>query len=163
MSTSFADGVRGAVDERDVPRLVSERSAVVLERLARGAGATRWFRVASARDLELVCDEFAPGSTVSFYFDDRVALFPYDDATVARILALIDAHGDAAVGVLDENQLEFSVELIAGVNELSEFAESLPAQLSVYVGAFPAADDDGHDAVTMSLPDRDGVTRRHPH
>jgi len=163
MSTSFAEWVRGVVDETDVPRLVSERPAVVLERIARGAGATRWFHVASARDLELVCHELAPGSTVSFYFDDRIALLPYDDETVMRILDLIAAHGDAVVGALDDNQLEISVEFVAGANELGEFAENLPPQSSVFVGAFPAADNDGYDAVTLSLPDRDGVTRRHPH
>ena len=163
MSTSFADAVRGAVDEKEVPRLVSVRPAVVLERIVRGAGATRWFRVASARDLELVCNEFAPGSTVSFYFDDRISRLPYDDETVLRIVALIDAHGDAVVGVLDENQLEILVEFIAGVNELGELAENLRPQSSVFVGAFPAADNDGYDAVTFSLPDRDGVARRHPH
>jgi hypothetical protein len=163
MSTSFADVVRGAVDERDVPRLVADHPAVVLERLARGAGAARWFRVASDRQLELLCAEFSPGSTVSFYFDDRIAFVPYDGAAVLRILDLIATHGDAVVGVLHDSQLEISVAFVAGANELGEFAENLPPKSVVFVGAFPAADDDGHDAVTLSLPDRDGVVRRHPH
>jgi hypothetical protein len=163
MSTPFADWVRSAIEKADLPRLVSERPAVVLERIARGAGATRWFHVVSAGDLELVCNELAPGSTVSFYFDNRIALLPYGDEIVMRILDLIAVHGDAVVGVPKDGQLEFSVDFVAGANELDGFAENLPRHSSVFVGAFPAADDDGHDAVTLTLPDRDGTMRRHPH
>ena len=83
------------------------------------------------------------------------------DEAVARILGLIAAHGDAVVGALDDNQVEISVEVVAGANELGEFAENLPPRSSVVVGAFPTADDDGHDAVTLSLSDRDRITRGH--
>jgi hypothetical protein len=33
----------------------------------------------------------------------------------------------------------------------------------VLLGAYPSADDDGTDAVTLVVPDADGQVRAHPH
>lgn len=160
---AYADLVRGALQQSEIPRLLSERPAVVLERVARGAGTTRWFHVQSVRDLEPLCARLAPGSIVSFYFDDRISMRPFDDATVALILDIASARGDAVVGRISTDGLEVLTEFIAGPNELGEFADGLAAGSTVYVGAFPAPDSDDRDAVTLTLPDRDGVTRGHPH
>lgn len=108
-------------------------------------------------------DRLAPGSRVSFYFDGRIAARPMNDVTVIRILDLVAGTGDAVVGTLDADGLEITVRIVAGMSELSEFAEELAHKAEVFIGAYPAADDDDHDAVTLTLPDRDGVTRSHPH
>jgi hypothetical protein len=146
-----------------VPRLLAERPAVVLERIARGGGATHWFHARSLQDLEPLSARLSPGSVVSFYFDDRIALRPYDDETIIRILDLAATSGDAVVGRKYADDLEIFVEFVAGANELGDFADGLTPGSQVFVGAFPAADSDDQDAVTFTLPDRDGEIRRHPH
>jgi hypothetical protein len=160
---TYSSLVRSALKQTAVPRLLAERPAVVLERIARGAGATRWFHVKSVQDLERLSTRLAPGSKVSFYFDVRISLRPYDDETIVRILDLVSAQGDAVVGTICPNGFEMSVEFIGGSNELDEFADGLAPGSQIYVGAFPAPDNDNRDAVTFTLPDKDGVTRRHPH
>lgn len=154
--------VQATLERTAVPHLLGQHAAVILERLARGAGATRWFRVESNRSLELLCAQLSPGSIVSFYFDDRIAPRVYDDTTVIRILDLVSANGDAVVGTISDDDLTMRVEIVAGANELGEFAEDLAPGSRVFVGAFPAADN-AQLAVTVTLPDHDGVTRGHPH
>lgn len=155
--------VREVIDQTAVARLLADRPAVVLERIARGAGATRWFRVVTAQDLERLVGVLSPGSLVSFYFDDRVSALTWSDEAVVRVLDLVAAHGDAVVGIPREGELELVVEVVAGANELNEVAEGLGFGAEVFVGGFPAAEDDGADSVTVVLPDQDGVVRAHPH
>lgn len=159
---TFANLVRGSLEDSAAPRLLAERPAVVLERIARGGGATRWFRVRSLNDLDMLSTRLSPGSTVSFYFDSRISARPYDDETVSQILDLVSTHGDAVVGAMCSDGLEISVEYIAGLNELGEFVGGLSRGSPLYVGAFPPPDHDARDAVTLTLPDLDGVTREHP-
>ena len=159
----YARLVQTVLEQTAIPRLLTERPSVVLERIARGAGATRWFHATSLQDLDPLYSQLTPGSTVSFYFDGRISMHPFDDETVTRILDVASAHGDAVVGRISSDGLEVVVECIAGANELGEFANGLAPGSQVFVGAFPAADSDDQDAVTLTLPDRDGVTRGHPH
>ena len=144
-------------------RLLVDRPAVVLERLARSAGATRWYYAVTRGDLEQVCERLFPGSAVSFYFDDRIELRPWDDETEILVLDLITATGDAVVGRWDRGDIEIAVDSVAGANELGDFADGLVPPTAVFVGAFPTRDNAGADAVTIMLPDHDGVTRAHPH
>lgn len=61
-------------------RLAAEwRQIVVLERLAIGAGATRWFFVTSMATLEHVFDLLRGGSSVSLYFSTRHLHVPPDN------------------------------------------------------------------------------------
>lgn len=136
---------------------------MVLERIARGAGSTRWYRVTKTSDLESLYKRLAPASIVSFYFDERFASIEWGDEAIVRVLDLVAARGEAVVGSLCADDLELSVQFVAGANELNEFAEGLVLGAQLFVGEFPAADNDGYDAVTVALPDRDGVVRGHPH
>lgn len=160
---SFSETVREALNRTAVRQLLAVRPAVILERLTRGAGATRWFFLASDRDLEFLYDRLAPGSRVSFYFDSRIAAYPFDDDAVIRVLDMVASSGDAVVGTLCADGLETSVEFVAGASELGRFVENLAPRSEVFIGAFPASDDDGRDAVTVTLPDSGGLTRAHPH
>jgi DNA-binding NarL/FixJ family response regulator len=63
--------------------------ALVLERIARGGGATRWFLLRKLDDLSRLCDELQPGSSVSVYFDDRFTVGAVDDQARAAISALL--------------------------------------------------------------------------
>lgn len=160
---AFAQIVRTAVFATPVPGLLADHPAVVLERTSPGAGATRWYYAVTRGDLEQVCEQLFPGSAVSFYFDGRIELRPWDDETEILVLDLITATGDAVVGRRDPDGIEIAVDCVAGANELDDFADRLVPPTAIFVGAFPARDNDGADAVTIMLPDRDGVTRPHPH
>jgi hypothetical protein len=55
------------------------------------------------------------------------------------------------------------MEFIGGRRDLEEFEESLDAGESIFFGRFPDRNSDSIHAVTLDLPDRDGIVRRHPH
>jgi hypothetical protein len=52
---------------------------------------------------------------------------------------------------------------VTGCNDLDDFVSTLTAVSLVFFGPFPASDNDGIRAVTVALPDADGVVRSHPH
>lgn len=156
--------VRDAIGATAVPRLLAggSRHAVVLERIARGAGATRWFLVEDVEDLAVFEERLSPGSRVSFYFDGRLQRGVYGPSVAEAVLDIASTDGDAVLGQVQDGDVELDVEFIAGPDELEEYAAAL-GQADVIYGPFPAADNDGERAVTITIPDRDGVVRRHPH
>jgi hypothetical protein len=161
---SFSISLREAISATTVPQLLASgsRQAVVLERIARGAGATRWFLVRDVEDLALVEQRLSPGSLVSFYFDGRLARDAYSPAVAEAVLGIARRDGDAVIGRVEDADVELDVEFIAGQGDLEQYAASL-GQAEVVYGGFPAADNDGEQAVTITLPDRHGVIRPHPH
>jgi len=162
---SYAAIASRAIAATEVQRLLaaSPRGTIVLERIARGAGATRWFAIPGVERLGDLSARLSPGSSVSFYFDDRLAAAPYGPDVVAEIVRVAARDGDAVVGTLPAGEIELDVEFVASPAELDEYAEDLLAGAIVIYGAFPARDNDGESAVTLDLPDRDGVVRPHPH
>jgi hypothetical protein len=80
----------------------------------------------------------------------------------AALLRIAREDGDAVVGVHVPDALELNVEFVS-VHEVEQFAEQLTPGTIVVYGRFPAADEDGEHAVTLVLPDRDGVIRPHPY
>jgi hypothetical protein len=162
-STPYSVLARRAIDSTAVPRLVDQHGAVVLERLARAAGATRWFFIRRPDQLEALAGRLSPGSSVSFYFDDRIKHTAFDADVAEAILRFAAEDGDAVVGRLSADEIEIEVEIVAGRSDLDDFAESLVPGQPVFAGRFPARDDDAVRAVTLDLPDRDGIVRPHPH
>jgi hypothetical protein len=164
-SNSFSDLVLSAIQSRVVPRLGVENmgGAVVLERIARGAGGTRWYLLRDPGDVAALVDKLSPGSSVSFYFDGRLALRAYDNTVASEILEIAQADGEAVVARPRTDHVEMEVEFVAGEEELREFVAGLPPGANVVYGRFPAVDDDGVRAVTVDLPDRDGIVRQHPY
>lgn len=138
-------------------------SAVILERIARGGGATKWYYCVDRNHLQSVETQLSPGSAVSFYFDDRMRSDFYSTELKSRVETIIAETGEAVVGVLCEDGMHINVEIIAGLHELAEFVSTLGPTSRVFYGAFPARDNDGIRAVTVVLPDADGVVRAHPH
>jgi hypothetical protein len=151
-----------AIEAAGVPRRLLDGPAVVLERIARGAGATRWYWLESIHSLDRLCARLYPGSVVNFYFDDRIQRKILDDDVEDEILDLAVRHGEALVGRLEEDGLEIAVDLVCAADELWEAISTYPARTQVFFGTFPGNDDDGVNAITMRLPDADGVVRRHP-
>jgi hypothetical protein len=161
---SFRVAVRDAIGATAVPRLLAggSREAVVLERIARGAGSTRWFLVGDIEALAVLEQRLSPGSRVSFYFDGRLARGVYGPSVAEAVLDIAGMDGDAVVGRVQDADVELDVEFIAGRAELEDYATVL-GQAEVVYGPFPAEENDGEQAVTITIPDRDGVVRLHPH
>ena len=159
---SFSAFAHSVLSEVQLPQLLQASDAVVLERIAMGAGRTEWYYCTRDRlqDLEA---SLSPGSVVSFYFDERVTRATYSAHTRARILEIVARTSDAVVGTLSPDQLHIDTEIIAASTDLADFESELRPGALVYFGAFPGRDNDGVHAVTITLPDRDGVVRPHPH
>jgi hypothetical protein len=143
-------------------RLASS-SAVVLERKARAAGQTRWFYCADQDHLDAVESELSPGSVVSFYFDRRIESEVYSPQIEAAMSELLVRYGEVLVGVISENEIEIAAEVITGQGELLELTSMFDLGARVFYGVFPARDNDGVNAISVVLPDRDGIVRPHPH
>jgi hypothetical protein len=67
------------------------------------------------------------------------------------------------VGQVGIDGVELEVDFVGGPDELVEYAATLGSASRVYVGPFPGRDNDGRHAITVVLPDADGVTRAHPY
>jgi hypothetical protein len=167
MSAPGPDGIvkatAAAISAAGVAQRLMDGPAVVLERIARGGGATNWYWLQSINALDQLCSRLHPGSVVSFYFDDRIQHKILDGEVEGAILDLVVRHGDAVVGKLSADGLGIAVDFVAGPSELSEMSSTLPAGGRVFFGAFPGRDNDGIRAITVTLPDVDGVVREHPH
>lgn len=152
-----------AVEATAVPHLLQKSAAIALERLARGGGATRWYFVERPEQLTALANRLSPGSSISFYFDHRIAHGPFSSQVTAEILRVAADDGDAVVGQLGPNGLEIEMDFVAGRSDLDSASKLFGPGEHVFYGRFPARDNDSVNAVTIDLPDRDGVTRNHPH
>jgi hypothetical protein len=154
--------VRASLAMTPIGTLLRSKEAVVLERIARGGGSTNWYYCRNETDLQLTVDSFVPGSVVSFYFDERIRRAEYSPLVQYEIEKIITSTGDAFVGVLaDANQIGGTI--VVGIEDLVEFGATIADRSKIFFGAFPARDNDGEAAVTVTLPDEDGVVRGHPH
>lgn len=149
-----------------VDRLKETRhGAVVLERIANGAGEEYWYWCPNETQLDKAELLFSPGSCISFYFDGRIRAEYFTASTISNIeslLATIDLTWESlAVGVLEDDGPRINMtfmKLIAGVEDLdTEFT----SESKVFYGIYPDRDDDGIKARTMYLPDEDCKFREH--
>jgi len=161
--TSFERIVHTAILRTPIDQLLDTGPAVVLERLARGGGATRWYYCPDRAQLTSIERELRPGSVVSFYFDERIrngVFSPEMRSDCARILV---ESGELVIGRLAGGETRIDAEVVTGPSELEEFASGIGPSSRVFYGVFPARDNDGSQAVTLTVPDLDGTTRSHPH
>jgi hypothetical protein len=157
------------ITDRPVPQLLRTRQAVVLERLARGGGATNWYHCPDHAHLDAITAELRPGSLVSFYFDDRITHCRYTAEVHRRVLQLIHSlrdagdSGEIVFGQLAVDGLHIQVDYPSGPEYLDEITQTLGSHSWIYYGPYPGRDNDGIHAVTLTLPDPDGITRAHPY
>lgn len=122
---------------------------------------TNWYEIRSPAGLAPLTELLHPGSRTSFYFDDRLRFRALDESFIDDYLVW---GPEAVVGIRADDELELQVDFCTGLNELTEFLGPHYFDASeVLLGAYPEADDDGVDAVTLLLPDADGQVRAHPH
>jgi hypothetical protein len=142
---------------------ISANPAVVLERIARGGGSTNWYYCRNRADLDVVTGRLTPGCVVTFYFDDQLQRSPMSAQLATEIENIIAETGDAVVGFLGEHAVRLTSEVVVSRDDLAEFMASVPPATELFYGASPGRDDDGTRAITVTLPDADGIVRRHPH
>jgi hypothetical protein len=154
-----------AVAEAGVPKLLAAGSsyAIALERLARSAGATNWFVLHDTGQLDDLAARLSPGSTLSFYFDGRLASREYDSSVANEIVRIAGRDLQAVVGKVSADGMTLEVDFVSNQSELEDFTRAFPPGTRFFFGAYPGRDNDGIRAVTIDLPDADGVVRRQPH
>lgn len=158
-----ATPVDGGLVTDAIMELLASKECVVLERLARGGGATNWYLCRDIPTLEMIQRDLAPGSIVSLYFDDRIRRSKKSPQLAMAVEKIIAETGDAIVGVLGEDGFHLNAETVVTRGELPELMSSISETADVFYGAFPARDNDGARAITVTIPDRDGIVRHHPH
>src|SRR5882724_3191146 len=159
----FISVVHAALAATPISERLAVSGAVVLERMARGGGATSWYYCPDKTNLEGVEAKLRPGSVVSFYFDSRIQSSLYSFEMKLSVERIIAETGEVIIGVLGEDHLHINVEVITGSDELNEFVSNISSTSRVFYGVFPARDNDGVHAVTVTLPDVEGIIRPHPH
>jgi hypothetical protein len=162
-SEIFVTKTKAAVAATPIYNLLSTTHAVVLERIAMTAGNTRWYYCSNQARIESVVDQLSPGSVVSFYFDQRIECTFYSPVVKSRVERIMLETGEAIIGLLRQDDLHIDVEVITGHDELISFESRIVSNSRVFFGVFPARDNDGIRAVTITLPDIDGIIRAHPH
>jgi hypothetical protein len=135
---------------------LATRGAFVLERLARGGGAeTRWYVCGSPGELELVERALRPGSVVTFYFDDPLRPTTDGPALRTEVGRIIAATGAAVIAGVGPEGVHLDARILLSRDDLDFELEDLGASAALFVGAFPGGDgdDDGVNAITVTLPD----------
>lgn len=139
------------------------RQVVVLERLARAAGAARWYFAEDEAALEHVYEHLRGGSNVSFYFSRHLHVGTDDEDARQKMFSEITRHGELILGYPVPGDPEFEMAIISGPSELTEHLMLHPEGHLVVWGQWPPRATDGETAVTVDLVDADGVLRSHPH
>jgi hypothetical protein len=141
----------------------AETPAIVLERIAYGAGSTIWYCVRGTQLWTALTNRLRPRSLVSFYFDERIAKTVYDTSARTALETWWTRDGDAVLLTLVPNDIELDYWTIGGDTDLDDLEADgdLKPGDEIYIGPYPARDNDGTNAITVVLPDEDGVVRRH--
>jgi len=95
--------------------------------------------------------------------DNRIGCSRYSLSVKREIQNIVNETGDCIVGILMADALSLDVNFISSPEEIEAFKLSLKSTPKIWYGPFPARDNDGVSAVTITLPDRDGKVRAHPH
>lgn len=139
------------------------RQIIVLERLARAGGATRWFFVSKRTMLDAVFDRLRGGSCVSFYFSGHLHVEVDNEPARQEMFDEITHSGEIVLGYPTPDNVEIEMEIISGPSELTEYLMLHPEGSRVVWGEWPVKGNDGESVVTVDLVDSDGVLRSHPH
>ena len=151
----------GDLLRRVEPLLSRARGAVVLERVARGGGHTRWFFCPTFRDVELTIPRLRAGSRVGFFFDDRIRREPFSDAVENDIWDMLSDKGKVIFGVERPGDTELDI-VVLDRNDFSSHVSVVRPGDIVFFGIFPAIDEDGASAISFTPPDPDGVISPQP-
>ena len=147
--------------ERLTPLLATSKGVVILERVARGGGRTRWFFCTTLQEVEVVLPQLRPRSRIGFFFDGRICRVPFSESVNQAVSDLASTTGEVVFGRGRAGDPELDVELL-GPSEIAEHLTNVPEGEIVYYGVFPVIEDDGFAALSFTPPDLDGVVRPQP-
>jgi hypothetical protein len=150
-----------ALRERLQPLIQSCGGALVLERVARGGGATRWFFCPTVAVIDEVVGRLRPGSRVGFFFGAGLRREPFSDEIEAAMWDLVAKTGEVVFGRSQPHDPELEVCLLDSVY-FSEAVSGVPAGEVVFFGVFPVIAHDGVTCVAFTPPEVDGVARPQP-
>jgi len=162
-TNSFKQAVHDQLTSRSIDLRLQAKNAIVLERIARGGGATRWYSCSDKDSIPGLEAHLSPGSQVSFYFDGRIRRTSPAPGVAADMKRIVAETGDVVAGILASDGLRIEVQIISGPKEVDEFIAAASSLVDIFYGAFPGPDDDAANAITTVLPDADGVVRAHPY
>lgn len=134
---------------------------VVLERIARGGGNTRWYLAKDQHDVRRAFALLNPGSRVTFYFAGPLHVEPVSDTVIGEMFAAVGVTDEIVIAAPDSDPLALDAEFVWGPSELTEYLMQPHSSGDVMWGPFPGVDEP--DAITVRLVDADGILRRHPH
>lgn len=100
---------------------------------------------------------------MTFYFAAQVPSNPMSPDIRRELETLVRATGEVMIGRRPVGSCTIEMDLISGPEELSEYLAEIADGTDVFWGTWPGRDDDGFDAVSVTLVDADGVPRPHPH
>jgi hypothetical protein len=155
--------VNRSIDQIGLKRHFGKNGAVILERVAYGAGMTNWSFCKDVEGLEPLVKGFSPGSVVSFYLDDRIRRGFYSPQLDEEIQSYIARDGDCVIGFLENDGRSICIEFPGGISDVHKFVAEFDSCTPFFWGAYPGRDNDGEFAFTMTVPDADGAVRGHPH
>ena len=158
----FRKHVHATIARSPVPEMLTVTSAVIIERIAYGAGQTNWYYCVGLAQLEALEQLLHPGSCVSFYFDDRIKRAPYSAAEMRAIAASTKyPEHNFNLGALSSDGITIDMVISVDPSEFDEYDEEWSRAPFVFYGDYPGWDDDGINAVLITIPDKDGTVRRH--
>jgi hypothetical protein len=159
---SFSALAHAALEATSIHELLEAGSSVVLECPARGGGATYWYYCVGTASLQAIERQLAPGSLVSFYFDGRINRSRDLSEAADGARRLIAETGESFLGALNDDGVTIDME-IPDSAQVDEFVAGVKSAGMFFWGVFPWPDNDGVRAVTVTLPDMDGVVPSHPY
>jgi hypothetical protein len=162
-NTPFASIARATLATTRIGDLLQSGAAVVLERIARGGGAVNWYYCGGRKELTAIEERLSPGSVVSFFFDGRMRRSRLSSELRRELEEVVASAGEVVVGTLGRDGINIDAALAVSRDDLGELLSDVDPSAEVFCGAFPGRDNDGRYAVTVSLPDNDGIVRPHPH
>ena len=135
----------------------------MLERVAMAAGQTNWYYCRNVEKLDFVIERLRLGSLVSFYFDGRFSKSTDLATFLGEAKALFASAGESVVAALTADECTLAVDFVSCMEGMDGFLADHSSAPVFFVGEFPGRDNDGRDVVTVTIPDEDGVVRRHPY
>jgi hypothetical protein len=140
-----------------------DSAVIVLERIARGAGATRWFQMCGVESLDRLVETFHRGSCVSFYLANQLEVVSIEEIRFSEISEILKRDGEVVAAFVLPTDFELDVEFLGSENEIKKFLELAGNGSFVILGAFPKRENSPGFVRTFVVPDADGLVRAHPY
>jgi len=153
MATAWPEGLSDEVEDL----LVGGPQCLVLEKVAKAAGSTRWWVVGSLDEFRRAYGELRPGSRVLVVpVGGDVRLAPFDDEVQARLFDIAVETGEVVLGTAAPGDIEYEVDVL-DASEISAAVVRLRRDRNVLYGRWPRS-----ERIRFTPADDDGEIRPQP-